>query len=732
MKRTLLLTLAGLLLLAPRSDAQWTNVGPDGGLVYDIVPAGTSLIAQTYNGSAKSSDSGATWVTFMSGIPNYKRIFGMGYSNQGAVAFGLDAGYRTTGATWTTTGTNGLLPAGAKGDTLFATPIPGTGGSQNVVYKSGDNGATWISENLIFSTSMVPALVPYTVGAQQTVVLAAANGCWWRSGSTSQMGWSPLGSGSAPMGQVTSLLNDNGTLLATTATGIFVLSGSYWTKATISGAAATAECRSMTKLGNTYYAHALTLPFHTLLSSPDGMNWAPVASLPNCHFFRLRTLFGRLFACTSRGLYTTTDGQVWTPHFRGMKAHQISVVRSNSQAIYAGVYQKEWTNLCRGGAIFKSTDTGATWAALPTWLPRNGVVDLLVAGDTLLAIADCDSAFVVGGKYSLLRSVDGGQSWATVIDSPFWGRHLLRHNSSLFAVNGPMILRSNDWGTTWDTVRSVISGATNYSSMASNGACIMAHNQLYLTVTDGGIIRSTDNGNSWALANGNMGSQGPSGIIRVGSAGNHFYCGRYNSTSTTPYADFWRSTDNGTSWQSVVLPTMLALREVLGFRGNVFLNTWAQYGGLRSGWNDSGAIWQSADGGATLQNISGNMPLISADGMAGQGRWLVVGTASANLWRRTVVQGTGPSNVADAPSSPADVRVFPNPFMDHLTLQIAGSPRRITLTDVTGNTLEVRTQAIRNDAWRIETPPMTPGLYFLRIQGARGEDISLPVVKAHE
>ncbi len=130
---------------------------------------------------------------------------------------------------------------------------------------------------------------------------------------------------------------------------------------------------------------------------------------------------GGIWKCTN----FTTAGYTWTRVNDKMDNLAITALAqdpSNLQVMYAGTGEGFFNfDAIRGGGIFKSTDGGATWAALASTVPGTSsdfsyVQDVVVTA-TGVVYATASGAFCNSG--GVLKSTNGGTSWTRVIGT--WG-----------------------------------------------------------------------------------------------------------------------------------------------------------------------------------------------------------------------------------------------------------------------------------------------------------------------
>jgi photosystem II stability/assembly factor-like uncharacterized protein len=289
------------------------------------------------------------------------------------------------GATWTLAGAG--LPLGFNGgpnirslaidpsapSTLYAaSPF-----SDFPVYKSTDGGATWKVPSVKRSISAV-AIDPFTRG---TLYLGSDTGVY-----KSTDGGATWGSTGLSTGVVYPLVIDPltpGTLYAGVAGGVFKSSDA----------------------GDTWSAASTGLPL-------DGDVGALVID-PHTPGILYSTHSG-----PEGGLFKSTDaGDTWSAASRGLPANRqvaaLAVDPGTPSTLY--VATRGATDYSLDGAVFKSTDGGASWASSSTGLTFAFVSLLAIdphTPSTLYAsVGNCGPRGCGGG--SLFTSTDGGASWSS-------------------------------------------------------------------------------------------------------------------------------------------------------------------------------------------------------------------------------------------------------------------------------------------------------------------------------
>ena len=237
------------------------------------------------------------------------------------------------------------------------------------------------------------------------------------------------------------------------------------------------------------------------------------------------------FAGTAEGgvLRTLDGGQHWTPLFDGMPTLSIGAVAldpANPAIVYAGTGEVNpgGGSVAYGGAgIFRSTDHGDTWTLLG--LANSGSIGRIridPVDPQRIYVAVMGDLWEKGPDRGLYRTTDGGTSWQKV----------LFVSDSTGVVD--LVLRPDQPSTllaaAWERIRRP--AAYRYGGITC------------------GVYKSTDGGDTWALAGGglpvpseNLGRIGISLCAAQPAVMHAIYADR-----TGNFAGLWRTTNGGVSW----------------------------------------------------------------------------------------------------------------------------------------------------------------------------------------
>ena len=232
------------------------------------------------------------------------------------------------------------------------------------------------------------------------------------------------------------------------------------------------------------------------------------------------------------GVWKTDDyGRTWTPIFDDQPTGSIGAIAlapSNPDVVYVGSGEGlQRPDLSTGDGIYKSTDAGKTWVHLGLRAGRQ-IPQIAVdpQNPDRLFVAVLGSPYGAGPERGIFRSTDGGANFekvlykdedtggvdvvldpqdARTVYAVLWEERLAPWENGVFNGPGSGVHKSTDGGTTW---RPINQGLPTFADdgLGRIGITVAPGNprRLFATVEatkKGGLYRSDDAGESWALVN---------------------------------------------------------------------------------------------------------------------------------------------------------------------------------------------------------------------------------------
>lgn len=197
----------------------------------------------------------------------------------------------------------------------------------------------------------------------------------------------------------------------------------------------------------------------------------------------------------SRLYKTANSGSAWA--LTALADQQVSVVAAGpGRVVYAGT---------SADSVYKSLDDGATWVQLVLGVNQVGAtilkVDLLAPSIIYRAVG---AKTAIGSQSgALFRSTDSGATWTDISVNFIAPRALaLDPNRSgvVYLSDGSYIYRSVDFGTSWSAL-----GTGSIGSVTALAVDPVTPSSLYVG-TLFGVLKSTDGGASFAPASPDFGS----------------------------------------------------------------------------------------------------------------------------------------------------------------------------------------------------------------------------------
>ena len=415
-----------------------------------VYPGTGHLLAGTSGGDVyRSNDDGATWRLASTGLPSARGALSLAIDRRTGhvyVGFINEKLYRSKdgGQTWETTGFPHdcvvALAIDAVGYIYVGTPGHGP-------FRSTDGGVTWEEANT--GLPAIPYDEPYYLSVDALVVtpeghlLAGTNGGGvYRSVDRAQA-WTSLNTG----------------LVATRVTALTVTQQGRVIVNVVSG-----QLFTSTDGGHTWTLSRLPVSFiKAFVVEADGHVLA--AASGETPFFR-----------------SMDGGETWMPlkpTGLGPSRRPLALTLSAEGYLYLGTEY----------GVYRSTDRGETWTALLT----NGGDRLRIRALVITPEGD----LFAGSDDEVYRSTDDGATWTPTGLNDRIGPMAVTAEGHLIAASTYRIHRSTDRGASWQTVYQW----ENESRVHVNVLLVGADGDLFAGTNSDGVLRSTDDGETWQPAN---------------------------------------------------------------------------------------------------------------------------------------------------------------------------------------------------------------------------------------
>ena len=234
------------------------------------------------------------------------------------------------------------------------------------------------------------------------------------------------------------------------------------------------------------------------------------------------------YVTTSHVMKSTNAGETFdatTATCAGTR-YSIEIAHSNPKTLYT---------LCTDGAVQKSTDAGTSWANT-----RAPGVSLYGYYDNVLAVSPVSDKVVWVAGFNIMKTTDGGATWASVPMAGHLDNHALRFlassGSTILAGNDGGLFKSTDAGSTWTSLNKGLGITQFYGVGSSKTGTIME-----LGAQDNGHVKY-DTG-TWTSITG---ADGMRGFIDWNNAGNIY--------ASIQNGQLYRSTDGGSTFVGINTP----------------------------------------------------------------------------------------------------------------------------------------------------------------------------------
>ena len=255
--------------------------------------------------------------------------------------------------------------------------------------------------------------------------------------------------------------------------------------------------------------------------------------------------------------------------------------------VYSLIEDAEGNIIVGATGVYNSSDDGATWSLI-------GLDDIGV----LCLYEHTDGTLLAGTNryHSLYKREAGSTEWrylpVPIIDNGV-SLGVTPDNSLLLGTWGS-IWKSTDWDTIWFNVWVSNGGACEVTDFLKlDNGTMLASVEDHLAMGEGGLFRSTDNGDTWE----NIGLTNAAILCLAKNSHDVIYAG-CNVDFTS---GLLRSTDYGATWQEF-LPYQCVQGIAVDNNDVVYVNLYC------NGWGVPWGVYRSADNGETWESLELGMP----------------------------------------------------------------------------------------------------------------------------
>jgi photosystem II stability/assembly factor-like uncharacterized protein len=289
---------------------------------------------------------------------------------------------------------------------------------------------------------------------------------------------------------------------------------------------------------------------------------------------------GKLFAAAHAdgGLWVSDDGEgkSWRPLTNGLDRPHMYTMAARRRSSQEGGDQVTLFLGTRPAALYRSDDLGESWTEITsifdvadtdkwTFPPPPHIAHVK---QIMFHPAEPDTLYVLVEQGAFLKSIDDGKSWTDLTsyshpdDASYRDLHRLvikpDDPKQLVVVTGVGIYRSNDAGQSYEqlTRRGEQMGYPDFAFLDpqddtiiySGGSELNPRNWYDTGIAKSSVMRSTDNGDSWA----NLGNGLPNPMVgAIEGMAQHVWDGGMMLLAGTATGEVFATEDRGESWQLI-------------------------------------------------------------------------------------------------------------------------------------------------------------------------------------
>ncbi|HET9314797.1 MAG TPA: hypothetical protein VFQ51_04370 [Vicinamibacteria bacterium] len=334
------------------------------------------------------------------------------------------------------------------------------------------------------------------------------------------------------------------------------------------------------------------LPFWTLMGPSDAVGGTNLGRVNCIEFDPLnpKTIY---IGAPDGGVWKTTDsGVTWAPKFDTqptLSVGDIAIDHTNSQIVYAATSDSFGYGVPFWGGTYsvgvrKSTDGGNTWAAtgLNWTVGQNRTIRRLVIHPT-------DGKILLAATSNgLHRTTDAGATWKQIWATSTFDAEFQHNNGNIVYATTTQVLKSTDAGATFGAGAAPCAGSRYNIEIARSNPKV-----LYTLCTNGTVQRSTDAGVTWAATTA-------PGVTLYGYYDNVLAVSPVNEkVAYVAGFNMKKTTDSGATWSTVPVAGHVDNHALEFFPGSGTVILSGNDGGLFKTIN-AGTTWTSLNKGLAI------------------------------------------------------------------------------------------------------------------------------------
>ncbi|MFA5012005.1 MAG: T9SS type A sorting domain-containing protein [Ignavibacteria bacterium] len=676
MKRILIL-IAFTFLTLSLSYSQWTQMGPEGAEVRDLIKSDSYLYCGTLNGIYISNNNGNNW--FHSGLEQITRIA----KRNNEIWVGEQSGllYTTNnGLNWIQTNFAIQFPSRMVNTISFYNNNIFVASVFHGIYLSSNSGNNWSLINNGLPAIPNPADI-ISIGSN---TFYADNGGGVYYSSNNGQNWIQRNNGLTNLSLQSFAASGDTLFLGISGGGVFKSYnfGQNWIE--INNGLSALGIYKVYYSSNKLYAGTTQGIF---FSSNSGNNWSNIG-LSNRHILTIEVENTNIFVGSLSGNYlSTNNGQTWSQINNGILSLRIYSLFSKSNLLFAGLINN---------GVYCSSDNGQTWIEKNNGIPNSSrIKNICIANDILFA--------AVASSYGpeIYKSSNNGNTWSLCnngFSGTSWIWTLHSYNGIVFAgTTGSGIFKTTNNGDNWYACNNGLSNLFIQSFCSKD-------NNLF-TGTSIGVFVSTNNGENWGLSSSGL----PAGSIIRGLAAKDGYV-----FAATAGSKIYRTSNNGITWiQASNGITSNDLENVYATRNCLFTFT-------NQNENPNNKIYISTNNGNNWSSIQTGLPrnnTLALSLIVHEGN-LYAGTFYNSIFKRSLndfVSSTSSVNLISPSNNVVNVSLTPTFDWDSIT---SAMTYNIQISTNSGfSTFIIDTVGILNTSLQIQQGILQNGIqYFWRVR----------------